>query len=131
MTYTLNDIHNAIKFKYRTKFERIHNRETMTIFIKQNVTVFMELDRERDEMSKKVMKERKKELLTIIKIAKAVIPLKETIRFEWGMGNSLIKGKENWVEFKIGKCYFRKRESKVERSILKHFLKKEFVRRRF
>lgn len=131
MTYTLNDIHNAVKFKYRTKFERIHNRETMTIFIKQNVTVFMELDRERGEMSKKVMEERKKELLTIIKIAETVIPLKEGIRFRCGLYNSLIKDEEQLIEFKIGKYYFKKRESKVERTILKRFLKKEFVRRRF
>ena len=131
MTYTLNNIHNAIKFTYETKFERIHNREMMAVFIKPNVTVFMELDRERNGMSKKVLKERKKELLTIIKIAKTVIPLKEEIKFQWGLCNSMIKDKEHWIEFRIGTRYFRKRESKVERTVLRQFLRKEFAKRRF
>ncbi len=131
MTYTLNNIHNAIKFTYKTKFERRDETETMTIFIKPNVTVFMQLDRERNGMSKKVLKERKKELLTIIKIAKTVIPLKEEIKFKWGLCNSMIKDKEHWIEFRIGTRYFRKRESKVERTILRQFLRKEFAKRRF
>ena len=131
MTYTLNDIHNAIKFAYKTKFERRHETETMTVFIKPNVTVFMELDRERNGMSKKVSKERKKELLTIIKVAKTVIPLKEEIKFKWGLCNSMIKDKEHWIEFRIGTHYFRKRESKVERTVLRQFLRKEFAKRRF
>mgnify|MGYP003612696767 FL=1 len=131
MIYTLNDIHNAIKFAYKTKFERRHETETMTVFIKPNVTVFMELAREQNQMSKKDFKEKKKELLTIIKIAKTVIPLKEEIKFKWGLCNSMIKDKEHWIEFRIGTRYFRKRESKVERAILRQFLRKEFAKRRF
>ena len=131
MTYTLNNIHDTIKSAYKTKFERRDETETMTVFIKPNVTVFMELAREQNQMSKKDFKEKKKELLTIIKIAKTVIPLKEEIKFKWGLCNSMIKDKEHWIEFRIGTRYFRKRESKVERTILRQFLRKEFAKRRF
>ena len=131
MTYTLNNIHNTIKSAYKTKFERRDETETMTIFIKPNVTVFMELAREQNQMSKKDFKKKKKELLTIIKIAKTVIPLKEEIKFKWGLCNSMIKDKEHWIEFRIGTRYFRKRESKVERTVLRQFLRKEFAKRRF
>ena len=131
MTYTLNNIHDTIKSAYKTKFERRDETETMTVFIKPNVTVFMELAREQNQMSKKDFKEKKKELLTIIKIAKTVIPLKEEIKFKWGLCNSMMKDKEHWIEFRIGTRYFRKRESKVERTILRQFLRKEFAKRRF
>lgn len=131
MIYKLRDLNETLKEKYKTELTGIAETERLKIFLKNKVIVDLELGRERNEMTKKVFKERTEELLKIIEIASKIVPLNTQIYFDGEASNYKSKQKEDMITFRIGTRYFRKRESKVEQTVLKYFLRKEFAKKRF
>ena len=131
MIYKLRDLNETLKEKYKTELTGIAETERLKVFLKNKVIVDLELGRERNEMTKKVFKERTEELLKIIEIASKTVPLNTQIYFDGEASNYKNKQKEDMITFRIGGLYYRKRESKVEQTVLKYFLRKEFAKKRF